>query len=388
MGRRLIVEADGGSRGNPGLAGCGAVVHDADTGEVLAERAEQLGVATNNVAEYQGLIEGLRAARGCDPAVVTVRMDSKLVVEQMAGRWRVKHENLQPLAAQARQLAAELPAPEFVWVPREQNKHADRLANAAMDGEDITERERAAPEVAAAPATTAPASEAAPRPAPEQRAGDWLGAVGAPTRLLLLRHGQTSMSVDKRYSGRGDVELTELGLSQAGAAGERLAKMTGVATSDAGAAPIVTSPLVRTRQTADEVAAATGGTCEVHDGLVETDFGEWEGLTFAETSERYSELHGRWLGDPTVAPPGGETLERVAERVSAACDDLLQRYAGRTVVVVSHVTPIKAVLRRALDVGPAVFYRLHLDLASLSVAEYYPDGNASVRLVNDISHWS
>ncbi|GAB2760191.1 bifunctional RNase H/acid phosphatase [Salinifilum aidingensis] len=389
MGRRLIVEADGGSRGNPGLAGCGAVVRDADTGEVLAERAEQLGVATNNVAEYQGLIEGLRAARDCDPESLTVRMDSKLVVEQMAGRWRVKHENLQPLAAQAKQLVAELPGPEFVWVPREQNKHADRLANAAMDGEDITEREAVLPEVPAAPATAAPASEgAAARSAPEQRAGDWLGAVGAPTRLLLLRHGQTSMSVDKRYSGRGDVELTELGRSQARAAAERLAKMTGVAGPDGDPAPIVASPLVRTRQTADEVAAATGGTCELRDGLVETDFGEWEGLTFAETSERYPELHGRWLGDPTVAPPGGESLEHVAERVSAACDDLLQRYAGRTVVVVSHVTPIKALLRRALDVGPGVFYRLHLDLASLSVVEHYPDGNASVRLVNDISHWS
>src|SRR5699024_8819316 len=103
-----------------------------------------------------------------DPAAVTVRMDSKLVVEQMVGNWRVKHGNLQPLAAQAKQLAAELPAPEFVWVPREQNKHADRLANAAMDGADSTEREQAEPEVAAAPATTAPASGVAPRPAPEQ----------------------------------------------------------------------------------------------------------------------------------------------------------------------------------------------------------------------------
>jgi hypothetical protein len=109
VSRRLVVEADGGSRGNPGPAGYGAVVRDADTGEVLAERAASLGRVTNNVAEYQGLLAGLRAAVELEPAAVEVRMDSKLVVEQMSGRWRVKHPDLQPLHAQGRELARALP---------------------------------------------------------------------------------------------------------------------------------------------------------------------------------------------------------------------------------------------------------------------------------------
>ena len=138
--RRLVVEADGGSRGNPGPAGFGAVVRDAETGEVLDEVAAAIGIATNNVAEYSGLLAGLRAASEIDPgAEVEVRMDSKLVVEQMSGRWKVKHEDMQRLAALARDA---LPPDQVMyrWVPREQNAHADRLANAAMDAAARGER--------------------------------------------------------------------------------------------------------------------------------------------------------------------------------------------------------------------------------------------------------
>jgi ribonuclease H / adenosylcobalamin/alpha-ribazole phosphatase len=132
--RRLVVEADGGSRGNPGPAGYGAVVLDATTGEVLAEVSESIGRATNNVAEYSGLIAGLRAAariaRGAD---VEVRMDSKLVVEQMSGRWQIKHPDMRPLAATARETARAFGRVSYTWVPRSRNAHADRLANQAMD---------------------------------------------------------------------------------------------------------------------------------------------------------------------------------------------------------------------------------------------------------------
>ncbi|MGN7142377.1 reverse transcriptase-like protein, partial [Streptomyces pseudogriseolus] len=131
--REFVVEADGGSRGNPGPAGYGAVVSDAATGETLAEAAEFIGVATNNVAEYRGLLAGLRAARELDPeARVHVRMDSKLVVEQMSGRWKIKHPAMKPLAAEA---ATVFPPGQvtYEWIPRERNTHADRLANEAMD---------------------------------------------------------------------------------------------------------------------------------------------------------------------------------------------------------------------------------------------------------------
>ena len=132
--RKLLIQADGGSRGNPGTAGYGAVVLDAVTGEVLAEVSEAIGHATNNVAEYSGLVAGLRAAGKLAPgAAAEVRMDSKLVVEQMSGRWQIKHPDLRPLAAQARQAARALGRVTYTWVPRERNTHADRLANQAMD---------------------------------------------------------------------------------------------------------------------------------------------------------------------------------------------------------------------------------------------------------------
>lgn len=131
---KLIIEADGGSRGNPGPAGYGAVVRDAATGGVLAEVSESLGTATNNVAEYNGLIAGLKAAAGLAPgADVDVRMDSKLVVEQMSGNWQIKHPALRPLAAEAQAAARRLGRITYQWVPRARNTHADRLANQAMD---------------------------------------------------------------------------------------------------------------------------------------------------------------------------------------------------------------------------------------------------------------
>jgi ribonuclease HI len=133
MPRELIVEADGGSRGNPGESGSGAVVIDAATGELLAEIAIYGGVASNNVAEYRGMLAGVRRALQLDPdAELTIRMDSKLVVEQMSGRWKIKHPAMAELAAEARKLLTGVPV-RFEWIPREQNSRADRLANRAMD---------------------------------------------------------------------------------------------------------------------------------------------------------------------------------------------------------------------------------------------------------------
>lgn len=131
--RMLQVEADGGSRGNPGVAGYGALVRDPHTGALLDIDAQPLGKASNNVAEYSGLIAGLRLARAIDPeASVHVKMDSKLVVEQMSGRWKIKHADMQKLAAEAKSL---LPPGQvtYEWIPRARNKDADLLSNEAMD---------------------------------------------------------------------------------------------------------------------------------------------------------------------------------------------------------------------------------------------------------------
>ena len=130
---KLIVEADGGSRGNPGIAAGGAVVLDGQTGELLAEVGVYVGHATNNVAEYNGMLAGLQRAFEIDSeAIIHVRMDSKLVVEQMSGRWKIKHPDMAVLASQARALIGTRNV-TFEWIPREKNALADSAANKSMD---------------------------------------------------------------------------------------------------------------------------------------------------------------------------------------------------------------------------------------------------------------
>lgn len=214
---------------------------------------------------------------------------------------------------------------------------------------------------------------------PAESAPAWTGATGSPTRILLARHGQTALSVDRRYSGRGNPPLTETGLRQADLTARRLAAVDDLAA-------VVTSPLTRCLGTAEPLAALAGVPLEVDDDLVETDFGAWEGLTFREAAERDPEVHSRWIGDAAVPPPDGESFAVVRARVERALRRILDEHAGQTVAVVSHVTPIKLLLRAALDVGDGMLYRLHLDLASVSEIRVYPDGISSVHLVNGTSH--
>jgi probable phosphoglycerate mutase len=409
--RTFVVEADGGSRGNPGPAGYGACVLDPATGETLAEAAEYIGTATNNVAEYRGLIAGLRAAHALDPeARIRVRMDSKLVVEQMSGRWKIKHPDMRPLAAEARTV---FPVGQvtYEWIPREKNKHADRLANEAMDAgkqgkqwepklpaarlpvapartpDRATARESAArgaesvraalAGVKAEPAAPAPA----PAPAEEAPSAGWSGDVGTPTTFVLLRHGETPLTPSKRFSGSGgtDPELSEKGHWQAQRAADAFAARGTIQA-------VVSSPLTRCRQTAAAVATRLGLDVHIDDGMRETDFGAWEGLTFGEVKDRYPAELDAWLASPKVAPPGGESFASVSRRVAAARDKLLAHYAGRTVLVVTHVTPVKTLVRLALGAPPESLFRMELSAAAVSAVAYYSDGNASLRLLNDTSH--
>ncbi|MGI8333098.1 bifunctional RNase H/acid phosphatase [Actinomadura scrupuli] len=380
MSGKLIVEADGGSRGNPGPAGYGALVKDALTGQVLDEIAESIGHATNNVAEYRGLIAGLRAAAAlAERPAVEVRMDSKLVVEQMSGRWKIKHPDMIPLALEAREAAKDLGAVRYTWIPRAQNAHADRLANEAMDaavqGRPWSRRARDPQPGSRSRPAAGPDEEPEPAPRP---AATWAGATTTPTTTLLLRHGQTPLSDEKRFAGTGDIPLTETGLLQAKAAARAL--------GDRGIDVIVSSPLRRCRDTAAEVAAATGTEIRIEDGFRETDFGDWEGHTFAEVRERWPAEMDAWLADPAVAPPGGESFADTARRVRTGLDKLMVRYRHQTVLVVSHVTPIKMLVRHALQAPPQALYRMHLDVSSLSVIDWYDDGPAVLRGLNDTHH--
>lgn len=391
MANRFIVEADGGSRGNPGPAGYGAVVLDPATGEALAEAAEYIGTATNNVAEYKGLIAGLEAAKALDPeAEIQVRMDSKLVVEQMSGRWKIKHPDMKPLAARAQRI---FPAGRvaYQWIPREQNKHADRLANEAMDAGKAGRtwepgRSSAALAVAASAAAPAALEVPAAEPLAEPKAAPvgWGAAadLGTPTTFVLLRHGETALTPQKRFSGSGgtDPELSAAGRRQAGAAAAALAARGTIQA-------VVTSPMRRCRETADAIANRLGLEVRVEEGLREADFGAWEGLTFAEVKERFPEDLDAWLASSKAAPTGGgESFATVARRVALARDKMLARYAGRTVLLVTHVTPVKTLVRLALGAPPESLFRMELSAASLSAVAYYADGNASLRLLNDTSH--
>ncbi|MEU8811523.1 bifunctional RNase H/acid phosphatase [Streptomyces anthocyanicus] len=556
--REFVVEADGGSRGNPGPAGYGAVVLDPVTGEALVEAAEYLGVVTNNVAEYRGLLAGLHAAAELDPdATVHVRMDSKLVVEQMSGRWKIKHPDMKPLAAEA---ARVFPPGRvtYEWIPRASNKHADRLANEAMDagarGEawspsdstaelDAAAADRAAPagrtagsrrtgaasavapagteggdggepapdgggaaageplaragrdrvdaaslgagtraatgtgtpgtgapatgtpatgtsgagasatgasatgtsgtgasatgtsgtgasgtgtsgaggsatgasatgtsgtgasatgtSGAGAPATGAPGTGAPATGAPglgvaaetsgeaDVRAAKVVASpgwgppdMGAPATFVLLRHGETPLTPQKRFSGSGgsDPSLSPVGREQAERVAASLARR---GTIEA----VVASPLARTRETAGIVAARLGLEVAIEEGLRETDFGAWEGLTFGEVRERHPADLDAWLASPDAEPTGGgESFAATGTRIAATRDRLVAAYAGRTVLLVSHVTPIKTFVRLALGAPPESLFRMELSAASLSAVAYYADGGASVRLFNETSH--
>ncbi len=382
MNRRLVVEADGGSRGNPGPAAYGAVVKEGATGEVLVELAGHLGVATNNVAEYTGLLEGLRAARDIDPdALIEARLDSKLVVEQMSGRWAIKNETLRRLALQARD-AVPREQVSFTWVPREKNKLADALANESMDAvqrglDGTVRRTRTDAYETETEAEPVPAG-AKPRPA----IVGWGPDIGPPTVTVLVRHGVTQHSVERRFSGSGgdaDPPLVEQGEAQARAAGDELARR-------GGAEVLVCSPMLRTRQTAAIIGERIGLEPEVVDGLEEARFGEWDGFTFAEVMTRWPDEMAAWLASPDVAPPGGESLHQVSARVGSALQGVLDRYAGRRILIVAHVGTIRALTARALDTPASSMNRMELAPASITTLTWYADGNASMRSFAESAH--
>ncbi len=379
------VEADGGSRGNPGEAAYGAVLRDAGTGEVIAERAEQIGIATNNVAEYRGLIAGLELYLEHAPgAALEVCLDSKLVVEQMSGRWRVKHPDIKPLVEAASRLAPAGTA--YTWVPREQNKHADRLVNDALD----RSAGRAAPVVARPEEPRDEASRREPVPVVEPvetsepaetstAPGRGWGPLGTPTTLVLVRHGVTAHTRDKRFSGGlagVDPALTEDGRAQARATADWLAPLAEEVDA------VVSSPVRRTRETAEIIAERLGKGVDLEHGLAEMEFGRWEGKTFAEVREAYPDDLDAWLGSLHHTPGGGESFSQVQERVLASLDTLLRTYPGKTVLAVSHVTPIQVLVARTLGAPLESVFRMELAPASVTVLSFYENGNASLRLFN------
>jgi broad specificity phosphatase PhoE/ribonuclease HI len=432
MSRPLVVEADGGSRGNPGPAGYGALVRDAQTGALLAEVAESIPLATNNVAEYEGLVAGLKAAVAIDPdCTIEVRMDSRLVVEQMSGRWSIKHEDMRRLAALAREVIPSSRV-RYTWIPRAENSHADRLANAAMDaGTGSTRRMRLtstrrpdqpAPgtgDVGADGGSTAVAGRRR-SPVADGFAVWSVEAVdlGEPTTVILVRHGRTDDTDQHRARGGGTdgPALNIPGQRQAGQLARLLAEHAQVDRDAAAGSPdspsdslpdspavapakspaesllgtrpvaVVASPLLRSRQTANVLAEALGLEPQFEGDWAEVSLGDWDGLGYAEMAAGWPDTFRDWRRSTAVAPPNGESLDEVAKRVGAACDRLVTAYPGRTVVVVSHTAPIRTVLARALAAGPAALWRLRVDPTAISVVRFWADGGCEVATVNSAAH--
>ena len=423
--RALVVEADGGSRGNPGVAGYGALVRDARAGTVLAERAAPLGTASNNVAEYSGLVEGLRAVLECGlarEATVEVRMDSKLVVEQMTGRWKIKHADMRRLALEARRLVDQIQSQEgtvsFTWIPREQNAAADALSNVGMDGETVR---RDHVRVADRPAAATAAEEGTPwslfddsgpeeeRPTAgggtayqdRQQVRPTWGRGRAPladlvlsdetvpvlegqTRLILVRHGVTDFTQQHRMDGRGgsDPPLNGTGLAQARAAARAVVEL--VDRSEPGPVSVVSSSLQRARQTGQAIADALGVEREEDRDWDEQGFGDWDGRSMGELVGEYGEDLVAWRSDPGYQRPGGESRRDVDERVANALARAVRR--GGTVVVATHRVVLMSVLCRLLGIDQERGWSVATAPASLSAVEIWPDGVAQIAFVNDTHH--
>lgn len=358
MARHFLLTADGGSRGNPGPSGYGAVI--TENGKIIAELYDFLGIATNNFAEYCGLIAGLTAINEIDPtATVEVKMDSKLVVEQMSGRWQIKHADMRKLAQDAR--AAHNPSlVDYFWIAREENSHADRLANKALDlqeggGEVIQVQQNYLTER--------------------------LLSTEKSTTIILIRHGETVLTPFKKFSGDGPLnpELTHIGLEQA----EKVAAAVALLNPEV----IIASPLKRTTQTAEALSKATGLPITFDPAWIECSFGIWDGLSIDEVKEKYPADYQSWLSSTGFAPPEGESYDNVAIRIDAALSQIAAEYPGQRVAVVAHNGVIKSAVRAVLGAPSESIFHIDVSPCSITTVSIWPsDGLRALRTLNEQSH--
>jgi broad specificity phosphatase PhoE/ribonuclease HI len=358
MARNFRLTADGGSRGNPGPAGYGAVV--TENGKIIAELYDVIGVATNNVAEYSGLLAGLAHIHQLDAeATIEVAMDSKLVVEQMSGRWQIKHADMRDLAKQCRD-AHNPSLITYSWIPRDENSHADRLANKALDSGSANE-----------PITVKQ----------ENFLTDRLRSHEVPTTIYFVRHGETVLTPMRKFSGTGALnpELTADGLAQAERVAAEVAKLEPHI--------LISSPLKRARQTADAIARTTGLTVLDDTDWYELSFGSWDGKSIEEIKAETPDDYQAWLNSSSYRPGGGESYDEAAERIDAALEKILHLYPGKKVVVVTHNGVIKSAANLAIG-GPndGVFHMDATPCSISSISLWPSDGLRALRSFNERGH--
>lgn len=357
------------------------MVIDPATGQVIREIARYVGVATNNVAEYVALIAGLQAAQEINPdAEILVRMDSKLVIEQMSGGWKIKHPDMIALGAQVQELVRGKSV-SWQWIPREQNSLADALANRAMDElGDYDSGYSAKPGAFATEFNLAgPSSIRAPRVVAEPL-----------TTLVLVRHGRTALTESHKISGGDgdDPSLSAAGRGDAAAAASVIRQLgkDGRWKHIPPVSAVVSSPMNRTRETAEIIAEQLGLSVHLNENLREIGFGDWDGLTNEEVAAASPELLEQWLGSYTIAPPNGESLEVFDVRINRARQQIVKEFAGKTVVAVAHVMPIRGFLKWAFDAGVSAYWRPQVAPCSLTIIRVWGDGAAEVLATNITSH--
>ncbi|MBE9472271.1 MAG: histidine phosphatase family protein [Chloroflexi bacterium] len=200
------------------------------------------------------------------------------------------------------------------------------------------------------------------------------------TRIVLVRHGQTAWNREVRFRGQADVELDEFGLQQAQATGRYLAARWPVVA-------VYASPLRRATQTAEAIARAHGLTAHPLEGLLDINFGEWQGLSPDEVAQRYPALYRAWWEAPhTVRFPGGERLDDVRSRVVAALDDVIARHPEQAVALVSHTVANRVLLCAVLGWGNDRFWRLRQETCAVNVFDAEDDGTFTIVLLNDTCH--
>jgi probable phosphoglycerate mutase len=379
---KLIIEADGGSRGNPGPAGSGAVVINGDTGEVLFEVAKFIGTATNNVAEYTALMAGLSQALELNSeASILVRMDSKLVIEQMTGSWKIKHPDMIKLAADTQKLASGRNI-TWTWIPREQNSRADALANRAMDDEADSIISFVGIEAIASVAEfnqSGPSSVRAP------------SAVTEPlTTLILVRHGRTHLTETRKISGSDgeNPNLSDVGREDARKVAAALKALgnSGPWSHLSPISEIVSSPLQRTLDTAHIIANELKLAVSTNSNLAEISFGDWDGHTNEEVKQKWPKEFSSWQGSWDVAPPNGESLKDFDQRVLTGLAEMVQLHSGKTVAVVSHVMPIRGIARKAMDAGISGYWVPQIAPCSLTIIRFWGNQAAELVCINSTSH--
>ncbi len=341
MARHFTITADGGSRGNPGPAAYGAVV--SEDGKILKELFQSIGIASNNVAEYSGLIAGLEAAHALDPeATIDVKMDSKLVVEQMSGRWQIKHPDMRELAKKARSIHP-ISLITFTWIPRDLNSHADRLANKALDGE-----------------------VAETKYVQKNFLHSRMFSSEVPTTIFLIRHGETPLTPERRFSGSdgSNPGLTERGREQARAVAALLAPRDPKV--------LLVSPLQRTRDTAEEIMKIVPLVPIIDEDFKEASFGKWDGLTPIQVEEQFPEEFKAWVADPWYRQGGGESYAATSERAGSALRRIAAQYPGEKVAVVTHNVVIKGAVCVALDTPIESIFHVDISPCSITTIKIWP----------------